>query len=132
MPRRVSDLAAAREVGFGVGDDDAGAGPGGRAVEDAADGAVGEDVADAELVGVVDPFNDVGTGVDAGALAGESEFGHGVGSGDGCEGLVDGGGKGAEGGEDGGGVGVGQVGGLFGGADDGAVEGGWVIGGWRD
>ena len=79
----------AAQVRFGVGDEDAGRGAGGGTVEDAADAAVGEDVADAEFVGVVDPFDDVGAGVDAGGKWGR---GLKVGCGAGFHALGDGGG----------------------------------------
>lgn len=54
------------EVVFGIRHHDAGGGAGFGAVEDAADVAVGEDVADAEFVGVVDPFDDVGADMSGG------------------------------------------------------------------
>ena len=50
---------------LGGGDDDTGRGARNGTIEDAADAAVSEDIADAELVGVVDPFDNVRPGVEA-------------------------------------------------------------------
>lgn len=78
------------EVVFRIRHHDAAGGAYFSAVEDAANIAVGEDVADAELVGVVDPFDDVGADVDGGGGEGGA-CGGGWGFGSGLEVFREGG-----------------------------------------
>ena len=60
----VGRALSSSEVIFGGGYHDAGRGSLFGAIENAADAAIGEYIADTKFVGVVDPFNDVRTALD--------------------------------------------------------------------